>query len=89
MGERNVIYAIVREQAAGWGPWPELGCPCLTGDLTPPRCVLSFLIRVETISLWRGLEEPPLQHQVVQIFGDPYLCADTPRKLLLLLPVLW
>lgn len=36
VGERNVIYAIVGEQAAGWGAWPEMGCPCFTGDLTPP-----------------------------------------------------
>lgn len=54
-----------------------------------PRCAVIFDQGTEAISLWRGLEERPLKHQAVQIFGDTYLCPDMLQKLLLLLPVLW
>lgn len=54
-----------------------------------PKVCCHFDQGTEAISLWRGLEEPPLQHQAVQIFGDTYLCPGMPQKLFLLLPVLW
>lgn len=55
----------------------------------PKVCAVIFGHGTEAMSLWKDLEEPPLQHQAVQTFGDPYLCPDMPQKLLLLLPVLW